>query len=281
MEQPPVTKVLPPSGWSFPDLRELWRYRELLVHLTWRDVRLRYRQTALGVAWAVMQPLLTTVVFTFFFGRLAGIGSDGVPYPVFALAALLPWTLFSQALVRSSNSLVSSSALIKKVYFPRLVVPLAASMGPVVDFLVTLLLMLVAMAIYKVPYTPGLLMLPLLTLLVLMLSIGVGLWLSALSVRYRDFIHIAPFFIQLWLFVTPVIYPTTRMLSFLKKQGLPEWIAGLNPMAGVVEGFRAAMLGLPNPSWPMMATSIAISFVALVSGMAYFRRTEWTFADLA
>ncbi|HLL23378.1 MAG TPA: ABC transporter permease [Kofleriaceae bacterium] len=272
---------MPPAGWALPDFRELWRYRELLLYLTWRDVRLRYRQTALGVLWAVFQPLLTTVVFTFFFGRLAGIGSDGVPYPVFALSALLPWTLFSQALVRSSNSLVSSAALLKKVYFPRLIIPLAACMGPLVDFTITFALMIGAMIVYGIPFGPGLLLLPPLILLVLVLSIGVGLWLSALSVRYRDFIHIAPFFIQIWLFVTPVIYPTSRMIKFLDSHGIPEWVGGLNPMAGVVEGFRAALLGLPNPSLPMIAASIVIACVFMVTGMLYFRRTEWTFADLA
>jgi len=264
-----------------PDFGELWRYRELLFYLTWRDIRLRYRQTALGVLWAVFQPLMTTVVFTFFFGRLAGIGSDGVPYPVFALAGLLPWTLFSQALVRSSNSLVSSAALLKKVYFPRMIIPLAACMGPIVDFVITLGLMFAAMVIYGVAFSPSLLLLPVLALLVLMLSVGVGMWLAALSVRYRDFIHIAPFFISLWLFVTPVIYPTSRLIKFLKTQGLPEWVGGLNPMSGIVEGFRAALLGLPNPSWPMIATSTVIAFVFLLSGMLYFRRQEWTFADLA
>ncbi len=281
MERPLITRVVPPSGWALPDLGELWRYRELLFYMTWRDVRLRYRQTALGVLWAVMQPLMTTVVFTFFFGRLAGIGSDGVPYPVFALAGLLPWTLFSQALVRSSNSLVASAALLKKVYFPRMILPLAACMGPLVDFFVTLLLMFVAMAIYDIPYSSRLLALPLLVVLVLMLSVGVGLWLSALSVRYRDFVHVAPFFIQLWLFVTPVIYPTSRMLKFFNTHGIPEGVAGLNPMAGVVEGFRAVILGLPNPSWALMGTSIGIAVFIVVTGMLYFRRTEWTFADLA
>jgi lipopolysaccharide transport system permease protein len=281
MDRPIVTRVAPTSGWALPDLVELWRHRELLFYFTWRDIRLRYRQTALGVGWAVLQPLLATVVFTFFFGRLAGIGSDGVPYPVFALAGLLPWTLFSQALSRGANSLVGSASVLKKVYFPRLVLPLAACMGPVVDFAVTLGLVLVAMAIYGVPFTVGLVTLPVLALLVLMLSIGVGLWLSALSVRHRDFIHIVPFFIQLWLFVTPVIYPSARMIKFLKSQGLPEWLGGLNPMAGVVEGFRAALLGLPDPSWPMITASLTISVLVLATGLFYFRRVEWTFADLA
>jgi lipopolysaccharide transport system permease protein len=280
MSSPPLTRVVPPSGWALPDLGELWRYRELLFYLTWRDVRLRYRQTALGVLWAVFQPLFTTIVFTFFFGRLAGIGSDGVPYPVFALSALLPWTLFSQALVRSTGSLEASAQLLKKVYFPRLIIPLAACMGPVVDFLVTMCLMFVAMAVYSVPFSISLLALPVLALLVLLISIGVGLWLSALSVRFRDFIHIAPFFIQLWLFVTPVIYPTSRMLKFFKTHGIPEWVGGLNPMAGVVEAFRASLLGL-DPSWPMIWASIIAAVVLLTSGLAYFRRTEWTFADLA
>ena len=264
-----VTWIRPSRGWGLPDLGELWRYRELIYFLIWRDVKVRYKQTALGAAWAVIQPLATMGVFSVFFGNLAGVPSDGVPYPLFALAALVPWTFFSQGLIQSSNSLVGSQNLVSKVYFPRLAIPLAAVLAGLVDFLVAFALLLAALAFYQI--VPGgsegrVIWLPLFLLLALVTSLGVGLWLSAWSVRYRDVRYLVPFLAQLWLLATPVAYPASLLSE--------PWrtVYGINPMAGVVEGFRWALLGTETGPGPLVLVSAGVALVLLVSGLAVFRR---------
>lgn len=269
----PVTIIRPSQGWVSLKLHELWEYRELLYFLTWRDVKVRYKQTALGAAWAIIQPLFTMVVFSLFFGRLAGIPSDGVPYPIFSYTALLPWSYFAQALTQSSNSLVGSANLLSKVYFPRLVIPLSAVLGGVLDFAIAFVVLLGMMVFYQIAPTPAIALLPLFLLLALVTALGVGLWLSALNVEYRDVRYTLPFLTQFWLFATPVAYPSSLLSE--------PWrtIYGVNPMVGVVEGFRWALLGT-NPPGPMLLVSAAVAIALLVSGAFYFRRMERTFADV-
>lgn len=276
----PVVVIQPSRGWVSLKLGELWDYRELLYFLVWRDVKVRYKQTALGAAWAILQPALTMIVFTIFFGRLAQVGSDGLPYPLFSYAGLLPWTFFSQGLTQSSNSLVGSANLIKKVYFPRLVIPLGSILAGLVDVLLAFLLLLVLMGYYRAWPSATVVWLPLLLVLALATSLGAGLWLAALNVEYRDVRFVVPFFAQIWLFVTPVIYPTSRVLAKLADAGLPGWLYGLNPMVGVVEGFRWALFGrVPFPAGVVAASSVVASLL-VVSGTFYFRRMERVFADV-
>jgi lipopolysaccharide transport system permease protein len=276
----PTVVIRPTSGWAALRLGEVWEYRELLFFLAWRDVKIRYKQTVLGAAWAVLQPLLTMVVFTIFFGNLAKVGSDGLPYPIFSYTGLLPWTLFSQALTLSSASLVASSNLIKKVYFPRIVIPMAAVLSGVIDFAVSLVALLGLMAWYKIWPSILVLWLPLIFLLALAASLGTGLWLATLNVEYRDVRYVVPFLVQIWLFVTPVIYPASRVTAKLAEHGLPAWIYGLNPMAGVVEGFRWSLLGRTPFPGQLILTSTLVTLVLLVSGSFYLRRMEATFADV-
>lgn len=255
-------------------LKELWEYHELIYFLVWRDLKVRYKQTALGVTWAVLQPFLTMVVFTIFFGNLAKVPSDGVPYPIFSFAALLPWQLFANALSNSSNSLVNNSALITKVYFPRLIMPLSSIIGGLVDFLVAFCVLIGMMVYYGITPTSAVYTLPFFILLALLTSFAVSLWLSALNVQYRDVRYTIPFLTQFWLFITPIAYPTSLV---------PEkWriVYGMNPMAGVVEGFRWALLGKSSLNWYVMAASVTIVAVLLVGGLIYFRRMEKTFADI-
>lgn len=269
----PTFSIDPPSAWTSIGFRELWDYRELLYFLTLRDIKVRYKQTALGAAWAVIQPFFMMVVFSLFFGRLAGIKSDGIPYPVFTFCALLPWQLFAHALTESSNSLVANERLITKVYFPRLVVPMAAVLGGLVDFAVAFVILLIMMLYYGIVPTWAIVTLPAFILLAILTALGVGLWLSALNVQYRDVRYTINFLIQFWLFATPVAYPSSLV---------PErWRAlyGLNPMAGVVEGFRWALLG-NKPPGAMLAVSVAVVIVILVGGLYYFRRMEQQFADV-
>jgi lipopolysaccharide transport system permease protein len=276
----PMVVIRPTKGWAALRLNEVWEYRELLFFLAWRDVKIRYKQTALGAAWAVLQPVLTMVVFTIFFGGLAKVGSDGLPYPIFSYTGLLPWTLFSQALTLSSASLVTSSNLIKKVYFPRIVIPMAAVLSGVIDFGVSLVALFGLMVYYKI--WPSLLVfwIPAIFLLSLAASLGAGLWLATLNVEYRDVRYVVPFLVQIWLFVTPVIYPASKVTAELAKRGLPGWIYGLNPMAGVVEGFRWAILGRTPFPGQLLATSVLVTLVLLVTGSFYLRRMEATFADV-
>ena len=272
---PQVIRIEPSHGWISLRLNELWEYRELVYFLTWRDVSIRYKQTALGISWAIIQPFFTMVVFSLFFGRLAQIPSDGIPYPIFSYAALVPWTFFANGLIQASNSLVGSANLIKKVYFPRLAIPIAAVLSGVIDFLLAFVVLLAMMLFYGVVPTINILWFPLLLLLALVTSLGTGLWLSALNVQYRDVRYTVPFLIQLWMFITPVAYPSSL---------IPEpWRAlyGLNPMVGVVEGFRWALLGTtPAPSTILIASSL-VAIAILIGGAFYFRRMEKTFADIA
>jgi homopolymeric O-antigen transport system permease protein len=270
-----VIRIEPSRGWISLRLSELWEYRELVYFLTWRDVSVRYKQTALGISWAIIQPFFTMVVFSLFFGRLAQVPSDGIPYPIFSYAALVPWTFFANGLIQASNSLVGSANLIKKVYFPRLAIPIATVLSGVIDFLLAFVVLLAMMLFYGVVPTINILWFPLLLLLALVASLGTGLWLSALNVQYRDVRYTVPFLIQLWMFITPVAYPSSL---------IPEpWRAlyGLNPMVGVVEGFRWALLGTtPAPSTILIASSL-VAIAILVGGAFYFRRMEKTFADIA
>ena len=272
--------IRPTKGWASLQLGDVWEFRELLFFLAWRDIKVRYKQTALGALWAILQPVLTMLIFTVFFGGLARVGSDGMPYPIFSYAGLLPWTLFAQGLGQAANSLVGASNLIKKVYFPRLIVPLASVLTGLVDFFVAFTVLVGLMVWYRVPPRVAVIWLPLFLLLAILAALGSGLWLAALNVEYRDVRYVVPFFVQLWLFVTPVIYPTSRLSAKLTELGLPVWLSGLNPMTGVVEGFRWALLGSGSRPGPILAASASVTLVLLVSGAFYFRRMERTFADV-
>lgn len=270
----PHIRIQPSNGWVSLKLGELWEFHELLYFLTWRDIKVRYKQTALGAAWAILQPVFTMLVFSLFFGKLAGMKSDGVPYPIFAFAALVPWTFFAYGLAQSSNSLVGSENLIKKVYFPRLIIPISTVLSGAVDFLLAFLVLLAMMLYYGIVPTSNVVCLPLLVLLTVITSLGVGLWLSALNVQYRDVRYVIPFLTQFWMFATPIAYPSSL---------LPEpWrtIYGLNPMAGVVDGFRWALLGTTSAPGPMILVSALAAVAILVGGALYFRRMEKTFADV-
>ena len=270
----PHQRIEPSRGFVSLKLGEFWAYRELLYFLVWRDVKVRYKQTALGVAWAVIQPVMTMVVFSVFFGKLAKMPSDGVPYPIFAFAALVPWTLFANGLTLGTNSLVGSSHLIKKVYFPRLIIPTATVLAGVVDFLVALGVLVILMAIFGIAPTFNTLWLPAFLLLTLVSSLGVSLWLSALNVGYRDIKYVIPFLTQIWMFATPIAYPSSLV------RGTWQTIYGLNPMVGVVEGFRWALLGTDTKPGLMIAVSTVAALLLLVSGAFYFRRMDRTFADI-
>jgi lipopolysaccharide transport system permease protein len=276
----PVLVVRPESGWIPLNLKEVWKYRELLYFLVWRDVKVKYKQTVLGALWAILQPLLTMVVFTVFFGRMAKVGSDGFPYPIFSYAALLPWILFAQGVSQSADSLVGSSNLVRRVYFPRAVIPVSSVVSGLVDFGLAFLVLIAMMAFYGVHPGIAVLWLPALVLICVLTSLGVGMWLSALNVEYRDVRYVVPFFLQLWLFVTPVIYPASGVVSFLEGHGVPMWMYGLNPMVGVVEGFRRVLLGGDAAVGPLVITGVAVSALLLLTGAYYFRRMERTFADV-
>ncbi len=264
--------IAPSRGWVSLGLKNLWDYRELLYFLVWRDVKVRYKQTALGAAWAIIQPFVTMIVFSLFFGRLVGVPSDGIPYPIFNYAGLLPWQYFATALSQSANSMVTSANLIRKVYFPRLLVPIASTAAGLVDFSIAFIVLLGMMVYYQVVPTLAVLLLPLFLLLAIVSVLGVGLWLSALNVQYRDIRHIVPFLVQFWMFATPVVYPSSLL-------GEPwRTLYGLNPMVGVVEGFRWALLGT-NPPSAMIILSACVSVILFVSGLFYFRRMERSFAD--
>ena len=273
----PVIIIRPSRGWVSLDLRDVWEYRELLYFLVWRNIRVRYKQTVLGATWAVLQPFLTMVVFSVFFGRLANIPSDGFPYPVFSYAALLPWQLFARAVTDCSNSLVANQRLITKVYFPRLAIPISAVLGGLVDFGIAFLVLLGMMFYYRdrVVITAAVWTLPLFILLTMATALAVGLWLSALNVQYRDVRHMVPFIIQLWFYATPIVYS-----SSLVPEGFRA-LYGLNPMVGVVEGFRWALLG--SQAWGtrtlVVVSTLAVA-VLLFGGLVYFRRTERIFADV-
>lgn len=270
----PHIVIEPPHGWQALELRDLWKYRELLYFLTWRDVKVRYKQTLLGVAWAILQPLLTMLIFSVIFGQLAKLPSDGVPYPIFTYTALLPWQLFAFALTNSSNSLVGSQNLVSKVYFPRLVIPIAAVLPGLVDFAISFLILVGMMFFYHVPLTARIFSLPAFLLLALATAIAVGLWLSALNVQYRDIKYVVPFMTMFWQYATPVAYSASL---------IPEkWrmLYALNPLTGVVEGFRWALLGKEGDVGTLIWASTAIIVLMLVGGLVYFKRMENTFADV-
>ncbi len=268
-----VTILRPSRGWMDLNLREVWRYRELIYFLTWRDIKVRYKQTFLGAAWAIIQPFFTMVVFTLFFGRLAKVPSDNVPYPIFSYAALLPWQLFSKALSQAGRSLVASRNMITKVYFPRLIIPLATLFGGLVDFVIAFLVLLGMMAYYHVSISARIWTLIPFLLLALVTALGVGLWLSALNVLYRDVGYTLPFLTQFWMFITPIAYSSTLVP--------PKWrlVYALNPMAGVVDGFRWALLGTPTGPGPALWVSTGVAVLVLISGLYFFRRMERQFAD--
>jgi lipopolysaccharide transport system permease protein len=270
----PVIRIEPSRGWVSLKLHDVLEYRELLYFLAWRDIKVRYKQTALGAAWAIIQPFFTMVVFSVFFGKLAKIPSDGVPYPIFTFAALVPWTFFAHGLNQSSNSLVSGAQLIKKVYFPRLIVPIASVLSGVIDFFLAFIVLLGMMLYYGLVPTANVVWLPAFLLLALITSLGVGLWLSTLNVQYRDVRYALPFIIQFWLFATPIAYPSTLLSE--------PWrtLYGLNPMVGVVEGFRWALLGTDTQPGAMIFVSCLMAIAILVTGAFYFRRMEKTFADV-
>lgn len=270
----PMMVVEASKGWVSLRFRDLWRYRELLYFLTWRDIKVRYKQAVLGVTWAVIQPLMMMVIFSLIFGRLAKLPSENIPYPIFSFAALLPWQLFSGALTRVSSSLVGNANLLTKVYFPRLLIPLSAIAAGVVDFGISFLVLLGLMLYYAIVPTWAILCLPLLVLFALLTALGVGLWLSALNVQYRDVQHMVPFFIQAWMFVSPVAYSTG-----LIPKGPWRILYGLNPLAGVIQGFRWSLLG-GDPPDALMGISAVMVVVLIVTGLFYFNRMEKTFADI-
>jgi lipopolysaccharide transport system permease protein len=269
-----VTVIRPSKGWVSLNLRALWDYRELLYFMAWRDIKIRYKQTFLGAAWAIIQPFMTMIVFSIFFGRLAGISSDGLPYPVFAYTALLPWQLFSRALTDSSTSIVVNQSLITKVYFPRLVIPMSAVLAGLVDFGIAFVVLLAMMLFYRIFPTAAILTLPLFLALAIASALAVGLWLSALNVQYRDVRYLLPFLNQLWMFATPIAYS-----SSLVPESWRAWY-GLNPMVGVVEGFRWALLGTSTDAGLPIIISSLVVVALLLGGLVYFRRMEKTFADV-
>ena len=270
----PRTRREASKGWAWPKLRELWEYRELLYFFAWRDIKVRYKQTVMGALWAIIQPFFTMVIFSLFFGRLANVPSDGVPYPVFSFTALVPWTFFANALAQASNSLVSNANMIKKIYFPRLALPIATVLAGIIDFAVAFIVLLGIMLFYGLVPTVNIIWLPFFALLALVTSLGVSLWLAVMNVQFRDVRYTVPFLTQAWLFMTPIAYPSSL---------LPEpWrtLYGLNPMAGVVEGFRWALLGTDTAPGKMIIVSSLVALILLIGGAFYFRRMEESFADV-
>ena len=268
------TVIEPPKGWMHINVRELWAYRELLGLLAWRDVSVRYKQSLVGFGWAVIQPLMTMIIFTVIFGKFAKLPSDGLPYPIFTYCALLPWGYFARSLNDSSDSLVGSANLITKVYFPRMILPLSKVFAGLIDFAIAFTILWGMMFWYRIPPNAGIFLLPLFILLAMLTALGTGLWLTALNVKYRDVRFVVPFLTQLWMYASPVAYSTSL---------IPEkwqWLYGLNPMVGVIEGFRWALLGKSAPNIEMMAVSFGIVLVVLAGGLFYFRKMEQTFADI-
>jgi lipopolysaccharide transport system permease protein len=273
LPEKPLVSIRAEHKWTAIDLKSLWAYRELFYFLIWRDVKVRYKQTALGAAWAIIQPLFTMIIFSIFFGKLANMPSDGIPYPLFAYAALMPWTFFSNAVNNSGNSLVGSSNLITKVYFPRIIIPGAAVAAGLIDLLIAFAILIVLMISYGISAHWSLLMIPPLIILTTTLAVAVGMWTSALNVKYRDIRYALPFAIQLLMFATPIIYPISIVPSRWR------WVLAINPLTGIIEGYRAAFFGWPF-NWTMLAISAAITFAVLIYSAYYFKRMERTFADI-
>lgn len=271
------TKVIEPSGrWPTLELGELLDYRNLFFFLVWRDIKVRYAQTVLGAGWAIIQPVMQMVVFSVIFGNFAKIPSDGIPYPIFSLAALVPWTYFSTAVGSASNSLVANPALVTKIYFPRLVIPFAPVLAGLVDFAIAFVILILMMVAYGLSPDPtAALLIPLLLLITVMTVSGVGCWLSALNIKYRDVKHVTPFLVQIWMYASPIVYPTSIVPEHLRP------LYALNPMVGVIEGFRATLLGTGSLRWWMIGASLAMGALILGTGMFYFRKMESTFADVA
>lgn len=269
-----ITVIKPASGWSPINFQELWVFREILLFLVVRDIKVKYKQTYLGIAWAILQPIANMIVFTLFFGKLAKIPSDGLPYPVFTFTALLPWTYFQTAVNFSSTSLVANQQLISKIYFPRLLLPASSTVAALVDLFISSLFLFVLMGYYGLYPTIHIVWVPLFILLALIAALGVGLWLSSINVKYRDVQYTIPFLVQLWLFLTPVVYPASMIPEKYKV------LYGLNPMVAVIEGFRWAIVDKPFPQTSMMICSICVSLILLISGAYYFKRTERYFADV-
>ena len=269
----PLVVIQPSNRWNLLSFKDIWAYRELLFFLTWRDVKVRYKQTALGAAWAILQPLFMMLIFTIFFGKLAGVGSSGIPYPLFALGGLVPWTFFANSITASGNSLVGSANLITKVYFPRLIVPAAAMLAGLVDFLLAFVLLCLLMVYYRTGLTLQILFLPVLVLLTALFALGVGTWMSALNVKYRDVRFALPFLIQLWLFVSSVILPSSSIPAKWR------WLLHLNPMSGIIEGYRSALFGLPF-DWTALGIAAVLTIVTLLYAIYSFGRVERSFADI-
>lgn len=270
----PFAIIKPTHGWQHINLVEIWRYRELLYFLAWRDIKVRYKQTIFGASWAIIQPFFTMVIFSLFFGRLAKVPSDGIPYPIFSYTALVPWTFFANGLIQSTSSLAVNANLIRRVYFPRIILPISAVISGILDFVLAFVVLLGMMLFYGITPTTNAVWLPFFLLLALTTSLGVGIWLTALNVQFRDVYYVVPFLVQAWLFITPIAYPSSL---------LPEpWrtLYGINTMAGVTEGFRWALLGINTPPGPIVFVSAFVSVVILISGIYYFRRMEKNFADV-
>jgi len=274
LSQPPVLRITPPGRWWVIPLGELWNYRELIYFFVWRDIKVRYKQTAIGAAWAVLQPLLTMLIFSLFFGRLAHIPSEGLPYPIFYYSALLPWMYFAAALQNSTTAIVENQRLVTKVYFPRLALPLASVLSGLVDFGISFLMFVVLMIYYRIHWGWAILMVPVFLLLAVLLALGVGLWLSALNAIYRDVRYVVPFLIQFWLFASPVAYPSSLVPAKWR------WFYGLNPMAGVIEGFRWSLAGRGTPPGQLIGIAAIVVLAVLLSGVAYFQKMETTIADV-
>ena len=268
----PTIRIRPASGWSTLDLASVWEYRELVYYMVWRDIKVRYSQTALGLAWGLLQPLASMVVFTVIFGNLAQLPSEGVPYPVFTLAALLPWQLFSNGFSGAANSVAGNAAVISKVYFPRLIVPLATVAATVVDFAVSFVLLIALMIWYGVPFSINAVFIPVFAFIALLTAFAAGLWTASLNVKYRDIRYVLPYFLQLWLFASPVVYSITLVPERY------QTLYALNPMVGVIQGFRWALVGGQSP-WGLLGGSLAVTAVLLIGGLYYFRRTEAQFSD--
>jgi len=274
VSKPFILRITPPSGWCEAPFKELWAYRELLYFIVWRDIKIRYKQTAIGAAWAIIQPFLTMLVFTLFFGKLAHVPSEGMPYPIFYYSALLPWMYFATSLQNATNTIVENQRVITKVYFPRIALPLAAVLGSLVDFGISFLMFIAMMLYYGIRPAPSLFLFPLFLLLALGAALGVGLWLSALNAIYRDVRYVVPFLVQFWMFASPVAYPSSLVPQKWR------WLYGINPMAGVIEGFRWSLVGRGDPPGRMVFVSAAVVILVLAGGIAYFQRMETTVADV-
>ena len=269
-----ISVIEPRKGWIPINFKEIWNYSELLYFLTKRDIKVRYKQTLLGGLWAIIQPLFIMIVFTLFFGKLAKMPSDGVPYPIFVYAGLLPWTYFANALTASGNSLVGSANLITKIYFPRIIIPASASLSGLLDFFIALIVLGLLMVYYQFIPGPEILLFPFLVSLTFLCAVGVGLWLSALNVEYRDIRYAIPFLVQIWLFVSPVIYPVSLVGEKY------QWLLALNPMGGLIDAYRSSLLGHRPIDWTLLMISTVIIFGILISGLYYFKRMEKSFADV-